>query len=373
MGGIETVAWELVEGQSGLGLRADVLCSNISRKTESERAPSGYTVWRAGSWGRVLSTSVCPDMLRLAMQLCRQYDVIHVHMPDPMAALAMWFAKPNGALVVHWHSDVIRQRRSMALYQPLQDWLLRRADAIIATSQAYADSSEPLKPWRGKVGVIPIGISDYSAKVDSQEVARIVQRHGGRRIIFALGRMAYYKGFEFLVRAAASLPEDAVVLIGGEGEHRQPLQDEIKSLGLQSKVRLLGALPDELLPSYFAACDLFCMPSLVRAEAYGVATVEAMCLGRPVVSSDIPGSGLSWVNLNGVTGLTVAPADAAALAQALNTLLSDEALRSSLGKAARSRYEAELTASAMASRTLALYQSIVARPGLPGRRGGEPV
>ncbi|MDP3224808.1 MAG: glycosyltransferase, partial [Rubrivivax sp.] len=133
MGGIESVAWELTEGLNRAGVRADVLCSNQVPRMSHETAASGYTITRAASMGMVLSTSIAPVMARVLRQVNAAYDVIHVHMPDPMAALAIWAAQPRGTVVVHWHSDVIRQRKTLKLYEPLQRWLLARADAIVAT------------------------------------------------------------------------------------------------------------------------------------------------------------------------------------------------------------------------------------------------
>ena len=94
----------------------------------------------------------------------------------------------------HWHGDVIRQRRTLKLYEPLQTLaVLRRADAVVVTSP-YAESSAVLAPWRSKVKVIPIGISDNRGSACSVQAAALRQRFGQRRIVFALGRMTYYKG-----------------------------------------------------------------------------------------------------------------------------------------------------------------------------------
>jgi rhamnosyl/mannosyltransferase len=227
-------------------------------------------------------------------RLARRADIVHVHMPDPMAAAALWCVRPSARLVVHWHSDVIRQRRAMKFYEPLQHWLLSRADAIIATSPPYAESSLPLQPWRAKVSVVPVGISDNRSVACHRTAAVLRKRFHGKRLVFALGRMTYYKGFDVLIEAAAALPHDCAVLIGGDGE----LLDHFKSLvarrGLAGRVHLLGHIQDDELPSYFDACDIFCMPSTVRAEAYGVAMVEAMVMGKPVVATDITGSGVPW-------------------------------------------------------------------------------
>jgi len=361
MGGIESVAWELTEGLNRAGVRADVLCSNQMRHTTQEYTDSGYTVVRAASMGLILSTSMAPAMVRVLQRISAGYNLMHVHMPDPMAAFAIWASRPRAKLVVHWHSDVIRQRKALKLYEPLQRWLLARADAIVATSQPYADASAVLRAWRGKIEVIPIGISDNHTLACSIKAAAVRQRFRGRRIVFALGRMTYYKGFDVLIEAAAALPDDCAVLIGGEGEMLDHYRSMVAQRGLAGKVHLLGHINDEDLPSHFEACDVFCMPSTLRAEAYGVAMVEAMVMGKPIVATDIAGSGVPWVNVDGRTGFNVPVGQAKPLADALLGILTDADLRQRLGSASRQRYLDDFHVTAMTERTLNLYRRL-ARP-----------
>ena len=359
MGGIESVAWELTEGLNLAGVRTDVLCSNQAARSTREQTPAGYTIQRSGCWGQWLSTSFAPVMPAHLARMAAQADLVHVHMPDPMAAAAVWAVRPRCPLVVHWHSDVIRQRRALMAYEPLQRWLLRRADAIIATSPPYAEASAPLQPWRDKVSVIPIGISDNRSSACSEKAAALQQRFRGRRIVFALGRMTYYKGFNVLIDAAAALPDDCAVLVGGEGELLHHYRSQVASLGLAGKVHFLGHINDADLASHFEACDIFCMSSTVRAEAYGVAMLEAMVMGRPIVATDIAGSGVPWVNEHGVTGLNVPAGDPAALAKALQGLLQDRAWRLRMGDAARARYERDFQAANMTRSTLDLYRRLL--------------
>jgi glycosyltransferase involved in cell wall biosynthesis len=359
LGGIEAVAWELTEGLNRAGVRTDVLCSNQALRSTREQTTAGYTVLRAACLGMVLSTSMAPAMLLYLARMAARADLVHVHMPDPMAAAALWVVRPRARLVVHWHSDVIRQRRALKVYEPLQRWLLQHAEAIIATSPPYAEASLALQPWRSKVAVVPIGISDNRTSDCSMKAAAIRQRFRGRRIVFALGRMTYYKGFEVLIQAAAALPEDCVVLIGGQGDLLEHYRSMVLNRGLTGKVVLPGHINDDELPSHFEACDIFCMPSTVRAEAYGVAMVEAMMMGKPVVASNIGGSGVPWVNLHGLTGLNVAANNPAALTAALADLLLDDARRAGMGRAARARYDTHFQAGHMVQQVHDVYRRIL--------------
>ena len=360
LGGIESVTWELVQGLNRQGTATDVLCANQRPRTVHEQS-GDHGVTRAASMGTWLSTSMAPALLLELRRLLARRDLIHVHMPDPMAALAVWACRPQVPVVVHWHSDVIRQRMALRLYEPLQTWLLARADAVIATSPPYAESSPPLRPWRAKVHVVPIGISDIAAQASEARARQIRDRFSGRRIVFALGRMTHYKGFDVLIQAAAGLPQDTVVLIGGEGEMLAHFRNMVRGLGLEHRVQLLGPIRDDDLANHFDACDIFCMSSTVRAEAYGVAMLEAMLMGKPVVATDIAGSGVPWVNQHGLTGLNVPAGDAQAMCKALTQLLDDAPLRQRMGQQARQRYLECFSAQLMVERTQALYAQLLRR------------
>lgn len=359
LGGIEAVAWEIAEGLARSGVSSAVLCSDQRFWGRTDHFPSGYDVVRAGRWGSLLATSIAPAMALHLLRRMGAADVVHVHMPDPMAAAAIWAVRPKARLVVHWHSDVIRQRRALRYYEPLQAWLLKRADVVIATSPPYAESSLPLQPWRSKVEVMPIGISDNHSQACSVRAGQLRLAARGRRIVFALGRVTYYKGFEVLIDAAVALPDDCVVYVGGDGELLESFRSLVARRGLGGKVQFLGHIDDGELPSYFEACDIFCMPSTLRAEAYGVAIVEAMVMGKPIVASDIKGSGVPWVNVHGQTGYNVPAGDAAALGRALCELLADDELRKRLGAGSRQRYEREFGAHQMTERILSLYRRLV--------------
>ncbi|MCB1998448.1 MAG: glycosyltransferase [Burkholderiaceae bacterium] len=360
-GGIEAVARDLSAGLVRAGVQVEVLCASKRRQRVDEVDALGVRVVRAGSYGLWLSTSMAPGLVRELMRRRAEPDIVHVHMPDPLAALAVWTARPRGRVVLHWHSDVVRQRFARHVYAPLERWLLDRADAVIATSPPYAQSSPALRRVAHKVAVIPIG-APPPVSPSARRLERIRQRHAGRRIVFALGRMTYYKGWDVLVAAARHLPEDVVVVVGGGGPELPQYRALAERAGLAERVRFVGPLSADSVEAYFRLADVFCMASTVRAEAYGVAVLEAMARGLPVVATDIPGSGLGWLHQDGVTGLRVPPGDADALARAIGSLLDAPELRTRFGQAGRARWAAHFTAETMADQTLALYRRLLAQP-----------
>ena len=358
-GGMESVVFELAEGLARRGTDVDVLCANTEWRTVRETAVAGYRVTRAALWGRLLGSSVTPALVDEVRRLGATADIVHVHLPDPQAALLLRCSPPRGPLVVHWHSDVVRQQIALRFYEPLQQWLLQRAAAVIATSEAYAESSSWLRRWAAKTTVIPIGIGDNAGLVNEARVAAIRHRFGGRKIVFSLGRMTAYKGFDVLIDAAAQLPADAVVVVGGEGELLEQHRRTVASRRLADKIVFIGKISGSDLPSYFAAARLFCLASTQRSEAYGVVIAEALAFSKPVVATDIPGSGISWVNRDGVTGFNVEVGNADALAMAIQRLLLDDALTGRFAAAARWNYLDRLKAAAMVDATYQLYQGLL--------------
>jgi glycosyltransferase involved in cell wall biosynthesis len=357
-GGIESVAHSLSVGFVRHGCEVEVLCAHKQRRHSDERDASGVRVVRAANWGMLQSTSMAPTLPWLLWQRRRHADIVHVHMPDPMAALAVWFARPHGRLVLHWHSDVVRQRVARHAYRPLERWLMRRADAVIATSQAYADSSPVLRAFRDKVVVIPIG-TPQPEPPDSDRIDELRRRYAGRRIVFALGRMTYYKGWDVLIEAAQDLPPDVLVVIGGGGPELPRYRAQAERAGRDDRVRFVGPLSAASVEAHFAIASAFCMSSTLRAEAFGVVVLEAMARGVAVAASDIPGSGLGWLHQDGVTGLRVPARDAPALAAALRRLLDDAELCARFGAAGRARWAEMFTADAMADQTVALYRRLL--------------
>lgn len=359
-GGIETTARDISNGLTRRGWTVEVLCSNNERRTVHE--PGAVSVTRVASMAQIASTSISPMLLPWLARYQSKQDVIHVHLPNPMANLALWLTRPRAKIVLHWHSDIIKQKRLLKLYEPLQTWLLNRSDAILATSTRYAESSPWLRTRMNKVHIAPSCVEDPLLVTTTEQrmatASRVCQSWPNKRIVFALGRMTYYKGFDVLIEAARLLPDDVVILVGGGGELLEPLRQQVRNTGLSHKVHLLGRVSDEDLTGYFEAAQLFCLPSLVRSEAFGLVMVEAMGYGKPVVATDIEGSGVPWVNLDGESGLNAKPGDAASLADCILRLLDDPALTSRLGAGGRRRFESLFTLDKMIDVVEATYAAI---------------
>lgn len=358
MGGVEKVMFDLTSGLAKSGIDCDMLCADLTGKKKTyDFNKDGAHLICTPTLTKRFATCVSPAMVTKLRKICRNYDIIHVHHPDPMAATALFLSGYKGKVVLHWHSDILKQHYLLKLYLPLQNWLINRADVIVGTTPVYVEKSPHLVKAKNKLTSIPIGINPIVP--DSQKVKNLRLRYKGKKIVFSLGRLIEYKGYKYLIEAASMLPDDYIVLIGGEGKLHQELQNTIDEMQLQNKAILLGRVPDEDLPTYFGACDLFCLSSIYKTEAFAIVQVEAMSCGKPVVATNIPCSGVSWVNQDGVSGINVEPCNAKALSEAILHITETPELYKKLSQGAFERYQTCFTREKMLNSVEDLYQRLL--------------
>ncbi len=358
-GGVEKVMYDLLLGLSERGISCDMLCAYDGKGSRLIHITDKSNIMCTKTLLKKYATMISLQMVTRLHSIASSYDIIHIHHPDPMATLALRLSGYKGKVVLHWHSDIVKQKKLLSLYMPLQNWLIHRADLIIGTSPVYIAQSPHLLHVQEKCTSLPIGIPPITP--DDLKVAAIRQRYAGKKIIFSLGRLVHYKGYRYLIDAAKLLDDDYIVLIGGSGALRQELQKQIDVNGLGERVKLLGRVPDEDLPAYYGACDVYCLSSIMKTEAFAIVQIEAMSCGKPVVSCNIAGSGVPWVNADGVSGLVVEPESAQALADAIRRITGDEALYRQLSEGARQRYRQLFRKEMMIDNCYALYQQLMNR------------
>ena len=324
----------------------------------------GVAVTRVPRLISIARAPICPGMVWQIRK--SRADILHLHLPNPAGALAVLASGYRGRFVVTWHSDVVRQRRLVRLYQPLERLLLKQCDAIVASSPAYIASSPILRQYADRCHSIPFGID--AKQFDDDRVNRSLvsdlRRRFGPRMILSVGRLVYYKGIQFLIQAMAKV--DAKLVIVGEGPLRADLERQAASNGIADRVIFLGEISDHLT-SYYHACDVFALPSCERSEAFGIVQLEAMACSKPVVNTQID-SGVPFVSVDGVTGITVQPRNPDEIAAALNHLFDNPELRRRMGRAARARVLNEFGIREMAARTLDLYRRLL-KDSRNGARG----
>lgn len=357
-GGIESVTLSLAKGAAREGHNITVVCFQ-KKKSEGFEIVEGISVVRAPITKILASQPLGFKYFWECILASKKADIVHMHAPNMLAALCALFIPEKTRLLVHWHSDVLNKGILGFLFRPLESALLRRANCIVATSQIYADASKSLMPFRHKTTVVPIGVSDVTQLGNASRLPlAIEERVSGRRIILAVGRLVAYKGFNVLIEAARYLTEKSVVVIVGNGPLLQDLQLAIDRGGVNDRVFLAGRLSDTALHALFEGATLYCLPSINRAEAFGVVLLEAMSHGLPVVASDIPGSAVPWINQHGHSGLNVPVSNPGALANACNLILESEELRDSLSLSARQRFLAEFTEEVSVKRMMFTYMQL---------------
>ena len=354
LGGIENHLRDLSEGLVSRGHRVTVLVTNLANHTLVEQPWPGLTVIKAARTLHLASTPLSLAMARMAGQI--RPDLVHLHFPYPPGDLIYQRVPGRPPLVVTYHSDIVRQQNLLRVYRPLMELTLRRAARILPTSPNYMASSPFLRRHIARCSVVPLGIDPARfAHADNRRVAAIRAHYDAPLLLF-VGRLRYYKGLHVLLDALPRVR--AELLIGGSGPERARLAAQASQLGIAQRVHFLGDIPDEDLPALFHAADIFVLPAHLRAEALGLAQIEALASGLPCVSTEL-GTGTSYANLHGTTGLVVPPGDPAALAEALNTLLADPAMCRRFGAAGQRRVAELFSHTHMLDAIESVYHSVL--------------
>jgi len=360
LGGIENHVRLLAEGQVRRSHRVTVLVTNPAPRgwRTHEETINGVRVVRAGRLATVASTPLSLSLFREVRRL--SCDVIHLHFPYPVGEVAQWLFGPRTARrVLTYHSDVVRQKILLRLYAPLMRRVLAGVDVILATSRPYAESSPVLRRFWNRVRVVPLGIETArfcTAPPERTAAWRTRLAPEGEPLLLFVGRLRYYKGLDVLLQAMPLVPR-ARLVVAGDGPMRANWQRLANHLALSERVVFLGDVPDEELPALYHAADLFVLPATARSEAFGTVLIEAMAAGLPLVTTDV-GTGTSWVNQHGETGLVVPPRAPAALAAAITQLLENPDLRRVMGRAGQQRALAEFDVERMVERVLEVYREV---------------
>ncbi|HZZ95329.1 MAG TPA: glycosyltransferase [Usitatibacter sp.] len=342
-GGMERFLADLVDAQRAAGHEVEVLVHDDGRHDSAGDPP---WLHRCAVWFTLFFAPVSPRFPFLLRRIVRRFrpDLVHLHMPNTSAFWALLVrAARRVPWVVHWHSDVEPSRFRLSLrlgyphYAIFERAVLEAAEAIVVTSPHYLEASRTLEPWSEKCHVVPLGVA-HGRLPEARDVdERRLWPGEGLRVLMA-GRLAYYKGFDTVVRAVAS-HDDMQLTIVGDGEERSKLKRIVADAHAASSVRLLGEVGDEMLTQLMATCEVFCLPSRERTEAFGLVLLEAMRYGKPLVVSALPGSGMTWVARDGQNALHVPPDDPAAWRVALELLERSPRKRALMGRLGLERYQ----------------------------------
>jgi rhamnosyl/mannosyltransferase len=358
-GGIERHVSLLANGLKQKGVDVTVLVSN-RRPSYEETTVEGIRVIKAPQLFRLFSAPVNTSMASLLWRFGSAADILHFHLPNPTADMAFLFSGLSDRKVVAtYHSDIVRQKFLNKLYIPFFRIFLKKANAIIVTSPNYAESSKYLQPYKNKCHIVPLGINlaRFQTECRNDEIHCIRRRYGSEIVLF-IGKFRYYKGLDVLIRAMHKTRGNLLLI--GSGPFELHLRRLVSSLNMENRVFFLGECDDDEVNAYLKACDVFVLPSILRSEAFGLAQLEAMACGKPVISTEL-GTGTSYVNQDKATGIIVPPSDTAALAESIDRLIGDPILCRKLGEAGSIRVRKHFSEEQMIDGTMQLYQQILCK------------
>lgn len=353
-GGAEELIQQVCLNTREHGVENRVFTLSRNPKPDVSQRPEGE-LHRAKMHLELASCGISFSALEQFRQLARWADMVHYYFPWPFGdVLHLLSEARHKPTVVTFLSDVVRQQALNVLYTPLRQRFFRHVDRLVATSPNHAQSSPLLHEYRNKVSVIPIGIDEHAyPRANPERVAALRRKHGNKFLVF-VGVLRYYKGLHILLEAARH--NDVDIVIAGGGPEQQSLKKHAEKLGLR-RVRFLGRVDDDEKMALLAASAGMVFPSHLASESFGVSLLEAAMLGKPMISCEI-GTGTSYVNQHGETGLVVSPSDAEALHQAMRELLRSPEQAEQWGQAARQRFEILFTGATMGRQYAALYREL---------------
>ena len=324
----------------------------IGREIESE----GTEVIALGVKGHRIKWSSVFALARIIRE--RGIDIVHTHLypANRSGRIAAMLAR-TPCIIASVHNQYCHRQKPLKR-RLLNNLLARGTDAIVAVSEAVkADIVHFDHVAPKKIVVIPNGIDVAAISVGDRAHARLsLGIPQDARVIGSVGRLIDQKGHMYLIEALALIKDThpkARVLIVGEGPLRGELEALAGSLGVAERVTFAGVRRD--IPDMLAAMDAFAMPSLW--EGFGIALIEAMVAGVPVVATSIPP--FQEIITDREDALIVPIEDAGALASAMELLLDDASLSRKLGEAARTRVISRYGIESTVQSHTKLYESIL--------------
>jgi len=356
IGGVEKIVQDIAEGLKDRVDMKVLVCRDRGKK-EIDRV-NNIEVTRASSFGIFYSMPISFDFPILLNRLSRDRDILHFHMPFPLADLSYYFnLRKKKKVIIWWHSDIVKQKKALLIYKPFLLSFLKKAEKIMVATPRHVESSIFLKNLEYKCEVIPFGINQDKFLMTSVIHNKVVKIHNiyGKNIVLFIGRLIYYKGVEYLIEAMKNV--DANLIIIGDGPLKDNLSLQTKRIGVDKKIFFLGGLDDSDVVAYYHACKVFVLPSVENTEAFGIVQMEAMACGKPVINTDLP-TGVPYVSLNGKTGVTVPVKNADALSKAIRNIIFNDDLREKFGANALQRIEKEFTMDRMMNRIYKVYENV---------------
>ncbi len=355
MGGVEAVIRQLTAATTPMGVSNRIFTLSWQANRQASLREGSVEIVRAQTHLEVASTPISLSALRMFRDEVAHADLVHYHYPWPFGDLLDLLSGRTRPAILTYHSDIVRQRLLMPAYRPLMRRFFAGVDAIVPTSPNYLQSSEILQEYQDKATVIPIGLDESCYPQPLPERLNHWRKEVGEDFFLFVGVLRYYKGLHILLDACAN--SSSRVVIVGAGPVEASLKQQAAELGLEN-VHFVGAVPDDDKVALLKLCKAVVFPSHLRSEAFGVTLLEGAMYGKPLISSEI-GTGSSYVNIDGLTGLVVPPSNPDALREAMRRMEENPELVEQMGLRARERFLNLFTAQKMAKSYVELYERVL--------------
>ncbi len=371
LGGTEQVARDIVKALKDTGAEQKVICFNEDARDGDMTCNHGETridfvdgveIIRCGYFIKARSQAVSLTYGKELKAIMDEFEpnVIILHYPNPFVTYYLLKYKArNFKLLVYWHLDITKQKVLKHLFYQQNIALIKRATKILGATPKHVNESAFTPQFGDKRYILPYMIDESNLKITEEEIENgkcIKEKYAGKILGFFIGRHVPYKGLTYLIKASKELGDTNMhFLIAGSGELTESLKDEAKN---DPKVEFLGRISDSERRSYLYACDIVLFPSITRNEGFGLALAEGMYFGHPAVTFTIQGSGVNYVNLDGVTGIECPNCDYKAYAEALKKLADDKELNEKMGLAAHQRVLDNFTSESFKKNLLELFEKI---------------
>ena len=294
----------------------------------------------------------------------RGVDAVHFLAALPLGRLGPRVRKATGVpytVVAHGTGEILLPSRVPGARQALKR-VLTQADVVFPVSEFTRDAVAKVTKRTARMSILPPSVDTerFSLRVSGSEV-RTEYGVGGRFLVLFLSRLVKRKGADTLIRAIAAL-KGAFAIVGGEGPERPGLQRLARELEVTDRVVFTGTVPEDRLPEYYAAADVFCMPCTNRyggldTEGFGVVYLEAQASGIPCVAGRCGGSAEAVDD--GVSGVVIDAPTPRKVAVALLELRKDPGSCAKLGGAGRARVERDFAPAVAALRLEEAIEEVV--------------
>ena len=327
IGGVETVVKQIAERVNSKTVAMQILCVHENKGIPTQKVKiRGVSVIKTRQNFIIRAMPFSFDFFSCFLKL--RADLWHFHHPFPLAVLAALIFRPRGKWIVTYHSDIVKQKILNIFFNPFLLLFLAKCEAIVVTSPNLIESSGVLFKFKSKCFVIPLGLQVENYKI-KQPLPLSVPKAWANQYLLAVGRFVGYKGFEYLIRSLNYLSKNENLILVGSGPQEFFFRKIINKYGLEDRVLILGPLCFEELTGVYRYAKYFAFPSVTNNEAFGLVQLEAMLMGKPVISTDLK-TGVTFVNQNFKSGLVVSKRSSLAIAKAVKYLNSHPELVKSI-------------------------------------------